>query len=128
MNSYSPVVQWDEVRLIFILRCIIVLQSQIIDFTNAFSQGYIPSGEPVFVKIPRGFKSDGYQHDIFVRLNKSLYGQSKKARLWYGFFLNSLLDCGLVVNKVDPCLFMSNTVIFVVYVFDFLSGKFPIWY
>ena len=32
LNSYSPVVQWDTVRLVLILQCVIGLQSQSIDF------------------------------------------------------------------------------------------------
>ena len=36
LNSYSPVVQWATVRLMLILQFILDLQSQIIDFTNAF--------------------------------------------------------------------------------------------
>ena len=41
LNSYYPVVQWTTVRLMLILQCIIGLQSQIIDFTKAFSQAGI---------------------------------------------------------------------------------------
>ena len=59
-----------------ILQCILGLQSQSIDFTNAFAQADIPSGGPVLIKIPRYFKSDGGQGDFFLRLNKSLYGQA----------------------------------------------------
>ena len=44
LNSYYPVVQWDTVRLMLILQCIIGLQSQSVDFTNAFAQADIPSG------------------------------------------------------------------------------------
>ena len=81
LNSYSPVVKWDTVRLVFILQCIIGLQSQIIDFTNAFAQADIPSGEPVFIGIPRDSKSDGGQGDVVLRLKKIFYGQSKASRL-----------------------------------------------
>ena len=44
LNSYSPVVQRATVRLMFILQCILGLQSQSIDFTNAFAQADIPGG------------------------------------------------------------------------------------
>ena len=44
LNSYSPVAQWATVRLMLIFQCIIGLQSQSIDFTNAFAQADIPSG------------------------------------------------------------------------------------
>ena len=83
LNSYYPVVQWATVRLILILQCIIGLQSQSIYFTNAFAQADIPSGEPVFIELPRDFKSDGGQNDVVLKLKKSLYGQAKAARLWY---------------------------------------------
>ena len=58
-----------------ILQCIIGLKSQSIDFTNAFSQADIRSGEPVFIEHPRDFKSDEGQYDVFLKLRKSLYGQ-----------------------------------------------------
>ena len=103
-----------------ILQCILGLQSQSIDFTNAFAQAYIPSGEPVFIELPRYFKIDGWQHDVVLKLKKSLYGQAKAARLWYENFRNGLLERGFVVSKVDPYVFISKTVICVVYVDDCL--------
>ena len=72
--------------------------------------------EPVFIELTRDFKCDGGQGDVFIRLNKNLYGQAKAAHLWYKHFRNGLLERGFVMSKVDPCLFMSKTVIFVVYV------------
>ena len=47
------------------LQYIIGLQSQSIDFKNSFSQAYIPSREPLFIKDARYFKSDGGQYDVF---------------------------------------------------------------
>ena len=69
-------VEWVTVRLMLILHYTIGLQSQSIDFTNAFAQAYIPSGEPVFVELPSDFKSDGGQHDVVLKLKESLYGQA----------------------------------------------------
>ena len=37
LNSYSPVVQWVAVGLMLILQCFLGLQSQSIDFKNAFA-------------------------------------------------------------------------------------------
>ena len=70
LNSYSPVVQWSTVRLISILLCILGLQNQSIDFTNAFAQADIPSEEPVLIKPPRYFKINGEQHDVLLKLKK----------------------------------------------------------
>ena len=99
-----------------ILQCILGLQSQSIDFTNAFDQAYIPSREPFIIELPRDFKSDGGQHDVFLKLNKNLYGHAEAARLWYENLRNGLLERGFVMSKVDSCVFMSKTVICVVYV------------
>ena len=65
------------------LQCILGLQSQSIDFKNAFAQADIPSGKPVFIELPRYFKSDGGQHDTVIKLKKRLYGQAESACLWY---------------------------------------------
>ena len=56
--------------------------------------------------------------DVVIKLNKILYGQSKDARLWYENFQNGLLDSGFMVSNLDPCLFMSKTVICVAYLDD----------
>ena len=82
--------------------------------------GIYSSGDPVFIEITRDFKSDGEQGDVVLRLKKSVYGQSEAARLWYKNLRDGLLECGFVMSKMDPCLFMSKTVICVVYVDDFL--------
>ena len=44
LNSYSSVVHWPTVRLLFILKCILGFHSQIVDFINDFAQADIPSG------------------------------------------------------------------------------------
>ena len=103
-----------------ILQCIIGLQSQSIDFTNAFAQEDIPSGEPGLIELPRGFKSDGGQNDVVLKLKKSLYGQAEAACQWYENLQNGLLERGFVISKVDPCLFVSKNVICVVYLDDCL--------
>ena len=72
------------------------------------------------MRLPGNFNSDGGQHDVVIKLKKSLYGQTKAARLWYEKLLNGLLERGFVTSKVDLCLFMSKTVICVVYVDDCL--------
>ena len=82
LNSCSTLFQWYPVRLVLIFQCTLGLQSQSIDFTNAFAQAYIPSGEPVSAELPSDFKSDEGKCDVFLRLNKILYSQAEAARLW----------------------------------------------
>ena len=94
LNSYSPLVQWDTLRLMLIFRCIICLKSQIIDFTNAFAQADIPSGETVFIELNRILKSDRGQCVVVIRLKKSymvhpkphassMKDYQKNVRLWF---------------------------------------------
>ena len=78
LNSYSPVVQCDTMRLMLILQCILCLQSQNIDFTNVLDQEDIPSGEPVSIEIRRYFNSDGGQFDVVLRLKKSYMFKPKQ--------------------------------------------------
>ena len=96
------------------------MQSQIIEFANTFAPEDIPSGYPVFIEIHRYFNIYGEQHDVVLRLNKFLYGQAKSVRLWYKKFQNGLLHRVFVAIKVDPCLFMSNNFICMLYLDDFL--------
>ena len=103
-----------------IFQCILGLQSQSIDLTNSFSQADIPSGGPVFIELPRYLNSDRGQNEVVLKLKKILYGQAEAASLWYEKLWNGLLERGFVMSKVDPCLFMSKTVICVVYVDDCL--------
>ena len=48
------------------------------------------------------FKSDGGQHDVVLKLKKSLYGQAEAARLWYKKLQNDLLERSFVMSKLDP--------------------------
>ena len=83
LNLYYTVDHWATARLMLILQFILGLQSQSINFTNAFAQADIPSGGPVFIELPRDLKSDGVQNDVVIKLKKSMYGQAESARLWY---------------------------------------------
>ena len=56
LNCYYTMFQWEKLRLILNLQWIIGLQSQSINFTNAFAQGDIPTWERVFIEHPRYFK------------------------------------------------------------------------
>ena len=97
---------------------ILGLKSLSNDFTNSFSQAYIPGGDPVFIELPSYFNSDGRQYDVVLELKKILYVQVEAASLWYENLRNGLLARGFVMSKVYPCLFMSKTVMCVVYVYD----------
>ena len=83
LKSYSTVVQWFIVRFMLDFRYVLSLQSQSIDFANAFSQANILSEGTVFVEIPMDFNSDGEKCDVVIILKESMYGQSEATLLWY---------------------------------------------
>ena len=89
-SMYSPVIQCVTVRLMLIFLCILVFQSQSIDFKNDFSQSDITSGESVLIELPRDFNSDGGQCDVVLRLKKNLYDKADASCLWYENLLYSL--------------------------------------
>ena len=72
------------------------------------------------MSFPENFRSDGGQHDVVLKLKKSLHGQAEAAYLWYENLRNGLLERGFVTSNVDPCLLISKTVICVVLVDDCL--------
>ena len=49
-------VQRATVRLMLIFQCILGLQSQSIDFIDAFAQADITSGETILIELPREFQ------------------------------------------------------------------------
>ena len=73
----------------------------------------------------QGFNIYGGKFDVVIILNQILYGQSEASHLWYDYFRNGLLDCGFLVSKVDPWLFMYNTFISVLYVYYCLFLEYP---
>ena len=102
----------------FILQCILGSYGQSIDFENVFDQADIPNEDPVSIELPRYFKSDGVKLDVVLSLKKSLYGQDKASCLWYEKLKNGLLDSGFVVIKVYTCMFISKTVMCLVYAYN----------
>ena len=99
-----------------ILKFILGLHSQSINFTKTFDQEDIPSGEIVFIEIHWDINSDGGKCDVVLIIKKILYGKTEEVRLWYKFFRSCLLERGFLMIKVDPCMFMLKTVICMVYV------------
>ncbi len=129
-STFSPVVKWTTVRLMLILSVILKLETVQCDYTAAFVHAPIhrPDGydemsaaekarSEVYVEMPRGFRVPGK----VLRLNKSLYGMRESPRNFYEFLKAKLEKCGMVCQQeLDPCLFISDKVICLVYCDDTL--------
>ena len=69
----------------------------------------------VFVEMPRGFRKTGK----VLKLNKSLYGLKQAPINFFTFIKGKLELAGFRSNPdIDPCLFISDNVICLVYVDD----------
>ena len=129
-DTFAPVVSWTTVRLLLIMSSQLDLASKQIDYTAAFVHADIdlPPGydlmseeekarQGVFVEMPRGFSKPGK----VLKLKKSLYGLKQAPRNFFLHLKNKLERVGFEqATEIDPCLFISEHVICLVYVDDTL--------
>ena len=124
-ETYSPVVSWPLIRMMFILTAMFGLQSRHVDFTNAFAQSFLE--EELYMELPDGFDAERNTHCL--KLIRSLYGLRQSAMNWFQTIALTLQNHGLEQSKIDPCLFFGKGLIVVLYVDDviiFHKDKKPI--
>jgi hypothetical protein len=129
-ETFAPVVNWTTVRLMLVLSIILGLATQQLDYTAAFVQAPIdrppdwdkmtPDEQDrsgVYVQMPRGFSQPGK----VLKLKKSLYGLKQSPRNFFQFLKGKLEGVGFQqCQDVDPCLFISDKVVCLIYVDDTL--------
>ena len=113
-ETFSPVVMWSTVRLLLIMSILLNLDTTQIDYTAAFV--HAPIDCLVYVDMPPGFKIEGH----VWRLNKSLYGLAQSPRNYFLYTKEKLLKMGFYQSDSDPCLFISDDIICLIYVDDAL--------
>ena len=113
-ETYAPVVQWLSVRLILVMTIIMGLENKQIDYTAAFVQA--PIDTDVYIEMPRMFSTPGK----VWKLKKSIYGLKQSPRNYFLHLKEKLERLGFTQSNADPCLFISTTVICLVYVDDAL--------
>jgi len=114
-ETYAPVVQWSTIRILLILILTNRWNTRVIDYTNAFPQANIDTD--IYVEPPALFGSRNGE-DKVLKLFKSLYGLKQSPRTFYQHLSKSLQNRGWTVSEIDPCLFMKNNMICVIYVDD----------
>jgi Reverse transcriptase (RNA-dependent DNA polymerase) len=128
-ETFAPVVSWTTVRLMLILTLVLGLYTRQVDYTAAFLHAPIDEDPDlefmgleerkrtgVFVEMPRGFSEPGK----VLKLKKSLYGLKQAPRNFFQHLKNKLEKIGFTSSEADPCLFISDKVICIVYVDDTL--------
>ncbi len=118
-ETYSPVVNMLSVRLLLAIAHIHGLESISIDFVLAFPQAEIDTD--IWMEIPEGMDPAGDTNNrraYVLKLNKSLYGLKQASHNWYEKLKQSLIDQEFSPSRIDPCIFMKNGMILLVYIDD----------
>jgi hypothetical protein len=113
-ETFAPVVEWATVRFLLIMSLILGLHTAQVEYVAAFIQSDIDT--KVYDEMPHGFSTPGK----VLKLKKSLYGLKQSPRNHYQNLKSKLEDLGFVSCASDPCLFVSDKVIALVYVDDTL--------
>ena len=129
-DTFAPVVNWNTVRLLLILSIVLGLSTRQVDYTAAFVHALIDKHPDwsnmteeeqqqsgVYLEMTRGFKQPGK----ILRLKRSLYGLRQSPRNFFQHLKGKLESIGFTSQvNIDPCLFVSDKVICLVYVDDTL--------
>jgi hypothetical protein len=125
---YAPVVNWPTIRLMLLLSSILNLKQQQVDYTPAFPQA--PLEDPVYMRMPQGWTVDEsgnlaqhpdptfHDRSHFIQLRRNLYGCKQAARNWFKYLTQGLLKEGFCQSAVDPCHFLQDNCILIVYTDD----------
>ena len=113
-ETFAPVVQWMTVRVVLIMTILLHLENKQIDYTAAFLQA--PIDHDVYVEMPKLFAVKGK----VWKLKRAIYGLKDAPRAYFIHTKNKLEELGFRQSDADPCLFISPTVICLIYVDDAL--------
>ena len=120
-ETYAPVVQWTEIRLMLILEVLLGLKSKQGDVTAAFLHTDLVKDEKFFVDTTRGFevKRKNGKSKVLM-LKKNIYGLCQSPRDFCKYMTSNMELCGLVQSEIYPCLFIGKKVTAIIYVDDIL--------
>ena len=124
-ESFAPVVSWSTVRLLLILMVVNNLCSAQVDYLAAFCQAPIDTN--VFIDLPKGWERLNkmglpvkFKPGHVLKLKRSLYGLVQSPKNFFKHLKGNLEKSGFKQSQHDPCLFISEKVICLVYVDDCL--------
>ena len=110
-------VGWASVRLLLIVASINQIPTRSIDFVLAFLQATLDV--PVYMELPFGFTpNSGSRKGMVLKVIKNLYGLKNASLNWFEMLQKRLQDRGFVGSKIDPCVFIRDNCVILVYVDD----------
>ena len=117
-DTYSPVVNWISVRLLLTICHLYKLESESIDFVLAFPQAELEVD--IYMEIPQGVEVEGGNESQVLKLIKNLYGLKQASHNWYTMIKNGLMVRGFEPSEADPCMFIKEDMVVVLYVDDMI--------
>jgi hypothetical protein len=117
-ETWAHVVQRSTIQIVMVLAAKLGLHSVQCDITAVFIHGRVPPKEEIHVHQPRGFKQGNGTEVLHVR--QTLCGLCQSPRYFYKYFTERLVKQGLTPSNFDPCLFLSSSLIVIIYVDNIL--------
>jgi hypothetical protein len=117
-ETWAPVVQWSTIQIVMVLAETLGLQLVQCDVTAVFIHGRVPLEEKSYVYQRCDFKQGGGT-EVFC-LWHTLYGLSQLPQYFYKYLTEHLVKQGLTPSNFDLCLFLSSTLIVIIYIDDIL--------
>lgn len=105
-ETFSPVVRYSSLRLIFALAAEYDLQLHQMDVSTAYLNGEL--NETVYMVQPERFVCEKYPHKV-CKLNKSLYGLKQSGREWNCKLDSVLKSIGFKPCHADTCVYTLRT-------------------
>lgn len=101
-DTYSPVVCFTSLRLLFALAAKLNLDVHHLDIETAFFHGNLD--KEIYLAQPDGFIRTG-QEDKIYRLHKAFYGLKQGSRVWNKELHEFLLSFNLKQAECDSCIY-----------------------
>jgi hypothetical protein len=105
-EKFAPVLRDESARLMTSMAVQMGRIEKQGDCKNAFCQSYLPEGETIILRPPKGCPVTA-PGDLWL-LRKTLYGLRRSPYHWYQSIKKILLDMGLTQSPHDPCVFYGQ--------------------
>jgi hypothetical protein len=102
--TYSPVVHWQTLRMMFILSILKGWYNRQVDFVLAFPQAPVEVEQNIFLNFPKGyiFRNGVTKETHVLELKKNIYGTKQAGRVWNRYLEQGLKEIGFRPSAVDP--------------------------
>ena len=116
-ETYATVVGWASVCLLLLIASINKIPTRSIDFVLAFPQATLDV--PVYMELPYDFTPEsGNRRGMVLKVIKNLYVLKNASLNWFEMLQKELKDRGFKPSMIDPCVFIRDNCVILVYVDD----------